>query len=105
MSTKKVRRQFSAKEKVEAVRQVLAKAKTVSEICTELSIHPNVYYRWQNDFLEGARERFEYAKRGRKSTRQAKMIEKYENEIQRLNSVITEVVKENVELKKKNGAS
>ncbi|MCX7715667.1 MAG: IS3 family transposase [Clostridia bacterium] len=100
MSTKK-RRKFSPQEKIGAVRQVLSKAKTASEICRELTIHPNVYYRWQNDFLEGARERFESTKRGRKSTRQAKMIEKYEHEIQRLNSVITEVVKENVELKKK----
>jgi len=103
MSMQKSRRQFSAKEKFDAVRQVIAKAKTVSQISEELGIHPNVYYRWQTEFFEGALERFETKKRGRKSTRRQKEIEKAEEEIRRLNSVITEVVKENVELKKKHG--
>ena len=55
----KSRRQFSAKEKFDAVRQVIAKAKTVSQISEELGIHPNVYYRWQTEFFEGTLDRFE----------------------------------------------
>jgi len=99
----KSRRQFSAKEKFDAVRQVIARAKTVSGICEEMGIHPNVYYRWQTEFFEGALDRFESKKRGRKSTRRQRELEKAEEEIRRLNAVVAEVVKENVELKKKHG--
>ncbi|HCW92637.1 MAG TPA: hypothetical protein DHM44_03040, partial [Flexistipes sinusarabici] len=31
------------------VKQVLSKAKSVSEICREHNIHPNQYYRWQRE--------------------------------------------------------
>lgn len=103
MSTKKERRQFSPEEKVEAIRQVLARVKTVSEVCDNLGTHPNVYYRWQKEFLDAVYDHFKFQKRGRKNSRHAKAIEKYEEEIHRLNAVVAELVKENVELKKKHG--
>lgn len=102
MNRKNNRRKYNPQEKFETVKQVITKAKTVSEVCTERGIHVNQYYRWQKDFFEGAFERFLEGKSGRKSTREQREKEKAEEEIRRLNEVITAVVKENVDLKKKN---
>ena len=101
MSSERTRRKFTAKEKFEIVKSVITKSKTVSEICEEQRMHPNQYYRWQKDFFEGAFERFNETKVGRKSTRDNREKEKAEKEISRLNEVIAEVVKENIEFKKK----
>ncbi|HRU66609.1 MAG TPA: transposase [Spirochaetota bacterium] len=43
MSNKK-RRHFSPEEKFNIVKQVVGKAKTVTEISEEYGIHPNLYY-------------------------------------------------------------
>jgi transposase-like protein len=51
---KRKRRRFSPEEKFNIVKQVLSKAKTVSEISEEYDIHPNQYYQWQKDFFNGA---------------------------------------------------
>lgn len=95
------RRKFTAEEKYEMVKEVLSKAKSVSEICREHNIHPNQYYRWQRNFLEGALEGF----RGRTESKKLKRLEaekaSKEAELNRLNGVVAEVVKENIVLKKK----
>lgn len=57
--SKKKRRHFSAEEKFNIAKQVLSKAKTVSEISDEYSINPNQYYRWQADFFEAALSGFD----------------------------------------------
>lgn len=100
--SKKKRRHFSAEEKFNIVKQVLSKAKTVSEISDEYGIHPNQYYRWQGDFFEAALSGFKEKSHGR--TKAAEDREKYrmDAELQRMKDVITEVVTENIALKKKN---
>lgn len=101
MSKKTDRRKFTPKEKFETVKQVITKAKAVSEICAERGVHVNQYYRWQKDFFDAALERFIEGKPGRKSTREQREKEMAENEIRRLNEVVAAVVKENIDLKKK----
>ncbi|MDY6970167.1 MAG: transposase [Spirochaetota bacterium] len=101
MNEKRGRRRFKPEEKFNIVKLVITKAKTVSEICEEYDIHPNQYYRWQKDFFEGALERFAETKVGRKSTQDERARKQAEEEIKKLNNVIAEVVKENIEIKKK----
>lgn len=102
MQEKRVRRRYTAEEKFKIVKQVITKSKSVSEICDDNDIHPNQFYRWQKEFFEGAFERFSETKIGRKSNREDREKKRAEEEIKRLNEVIAEVVKENIELKKKN---
>jgi transposase-like protein len=101
MSRKK-RRKFSPEEKFTIVKQVLSKAKTVSEISEEFGIHPNLYYRWQSEFFESALEGLKEKSRGRSRSAEDREKQRMADEIQRMKDVITEIASENIVLKKKN---
>lgn len=96
------RRKFTAEEKFGIVKQVFAKAKTVSEISDEYGIHPNQYYRWQGEFFEGALNNFREKSQGRTRSAEDREKQRMQEEIKRMKDVITEIASENIELKKKN---
>jgi len=100
--SKRKRRHFSAEEKFNIVKQVLSKAKTVSEISDEHSINPNLYYKWQAEFFEAALSGFKEKSLGRTKAAEDREKVKMASEIQRMKDVIAEVVTENIALKKKN---
>jgi transposase len=100
--SKKKRRRFAPEEKFEIVKQVLSKAKTVSEISDEYGIHPNQYYKWQGEFFEGALSSFKEKSQGRTRAAEDREKQRMQTEIQRMKDVIAEVASENIEIKKKN---
>jgi transposase-like protein len=51
---KRKRKRYTPEEKFNIVKQVLSKARTVSQITEEYGVHPNQYYRWQKEFFESA---------------------------------------------------
>lgn len=99
--SKKKRRNFSPEEKFNIVKQVLSKAKTVSEIADEYGIHPNQYYRWHGEFFESALNGFKEKSQGRTISADNREKERMGSEIQRMKDVIAEVVSENIVLKKR----
>ncbi len=100
--SKRKRRHFNPEEKFNIVKQVLSKAKTVTEISEEYDIHPNLYYRWQGEFFEATLSGFKEKSQGRTKAAEDREKEKMGFEIQRMKDVIAEVVSENIALKKKN---
>jgi transposase-like protein len=96
------RRKYSAEEKFGIVKQVLSKAKTVSEISDEYGIYPNQYYRWQGEFFESALNGFKEKSQGRTRTAEDREKQRMREEISRMKDVIAEIASENIELKKKN---
>jgi len=100
--TKKKRRKFSAEEKFNIVKQVLSKAKSVSEITAEYGVHPNQFYRWQGEFFEAALNGFREKSQGRTKIAEDREKQKMQDEIKRMKDVIAEIASENIELKKKN---
>lgn len=52
----------------------------------------------QKELLEAVYDHFTSQKRGKENSRRAKTVEKYEEEINRFNTVVAELVKENAEL-------
>lgn len=100
--SKRTRKHYTPEEKFNIVKQVLSKARTVSEISEEYGIHTNQYYRWQNEFLESALNGFKEKSQGRTRAAEDREKKRMENEIQRIKEVIAEVVSENIEIKKKN---
>ena len=96
------RRKFTAEEKFNIVKQVLSKAKTVSEISEEYSIHPNLYYKWQNEFFESALNGLREKAIGRTRIAEDREKQRMQEEIDRMKDVIAEIASENIELKKKN---
>jgi transposase-like protein len=100
--SKRKRRRFTPEEKFNIVKQVLSKARTVSEITEEYGVHPNQYYRWQAEFLESALNGFKEKSQGRTQAAGEREKKRMADEIQRMKDVIAEVVSENIEIKKKN---
>jgi transposase len=96
------RRKFTAEEKFNIVKQVISKAKTVSEISEEYSIHPNLYYKWQNEFFESALNGLREKSKGRTRIAEDREKQRVQEEIRRMKDVIAEIASENIELKKKN---
>ena len=55
----RARRHFSGPEKVGALKRHLVEKVPVSDLCDELGIAPNVFYRWQKDFFENGHAAFD----------------------------------------------
>jgi transposase-like protein len=94
------RRKFSAEEKFKTVKLVLSGAKKVSDICEELDIHPNQYYKWQSVFFENALTGFQDNARGRTKAAEERKIKQLESELRKKDEIIAKIVTENIELKK-----
>lgn len=100
--TKRKRRYFSPEQKSQAVIRHLQDGVPVSEICDELEIHPNKFYEWKKQALANMSEGFR-SKREKGEHRQKRQIEKLESKISEKDSVIAELISENMTFKKKNG--
>jgi transposase len=98
------RRHFSGPEKVAALKRHLVEKVPVSDLCDELGITPNLFYRWQKEFFENGHAAFD---NGRKSKAvedaKDKKIEQLEAKLQRKNEVLGELMEEHVQLKKELG--
>ena len=66
------KRTFTPEFKTKTVLEVLKEEKTLSEIASAYSIHPNMLRNWKKEFLEKASSVFEDAKQ-RKSERQKEL--------------------------------
>jgi transposase-like protein len=96
------RKHFTAQQKVAILRLHLLEKQPVSDICDEHDIHPNLFYRWQQQFFENGAAAFEQSRRGRKDAHQRK-LEALEDKLQRRNAVLAELMEEHVLLKKELG--
>jgi len=54
---RQTRRKFTAEEKIRIVLEGTRGDISVSELCRREGIHPNMYYRWMKDFMEGGKSR------------------------------------------------
>ncbi len=90
------RRKYTAEQKVRILREHFENQVPVSTICERYQIHPNIFYRWKKQLFEGAITTF--------STTQKKKTDKalsfLEMKLRERDKVISEIVSENIELKK-----
>ena len=98
------RRHFSGPEKVAALKRHLVEKVPVSDLCDELGIAPNLFYRWQKEFFENGHAAFDNGRKA-KGVEDAKerKIEQLEAKLQRKNEVLGELMEEHVQLKKELG--
>ena len=98
------RRHFSGPEKVAALKRHLVEKVPVSDLCDQLGIAPNLFYRWQKEFFENGHAAFDNGRKA-KSVEDAKerKIEQLEAKLQRKNEVLGELMEEHVQLKKELG--
>ena len=97
----KARRHFTAQEKVDAIKRHLLESTPISDLCDQLGIAPNLFYRWQKELFENAHAAFDNGRK-RKAVEDAKdqRIERLEAKLQRKNEVLAELMEEHTQLKK-----
>jgi transposase len=94
------RRHFTTSQKVAIVLEVLKEEKTIAQIASENSIHPNQIYKWKKQALENFADLFDDDRKGEK-------VESLAREKQ-LNELYAEIGKLSTQLnwlKKKSGLS
>lgn len=96
----KGRKSYSADMKYKIVKEALTSKQQISEICRKYDIPTSVFYRWQEHFLEGAKEALENGKTG-PSVSELRKISNLEQENLKLKNVIAEITSENIDFKKK----
>ena len=97
----KTRRHFTPQEKVAALKRHLLEGKPISDLCDELGIAPNLFYRWQKELFENAHTVFDNGRKS-KAVEDAKehKIELLQAKLQRKNEVLSELMEEHTQLKK-----
>jgi transposase-like protein len=101
---KQKRRHFTAPEKIAILKRHLLEGTPVSDLCDELGIAPNQFYRWQRELFENGHVAFE---NGRKSKAiedsKDRKLAWLEAKLQRKNEVLAELMEEHTQLKKELG--
>ena len=101
------RKQFTPEQKVAIVRRHLVERVPVSDLCDELGIHANQYYKWQKQLFENAGSIFQRrpnkANEKRRQNAADRKIEHLEKKLQDRNEVVAELMQEHVQLKKELG--
>lgn len=100
--SRKLRKHYTAQEKVAILREHLLEGKPISEVCQKHQLQPTVFYGWQKQLFENGAAVFE-----RKNTRaeegKDRKIAALQEKLTVKNEVIAELMEENVRSKKANG--
>jgi transposase-like protein len=98
------RRHFTALEKVAAIKRHLLEATPISDLCDQLGIAPNLFYRWQKELFENGHAVFDNGRKPKAvEDAKARRIEWLEAKLQRKNEVLAELLEEHTQLKKELG--
>ncbi|MEM7784244.1 MAG: transposase [Planctomycetota bacterium] len=104
----RIRRMFDSTQKANAVRRHLKDGIPVSELAKELDVQPSQIHQWINTALTQIESVFQKTGKKTKSAqssekRQARKIERLEQQLINRNEVIAELMEENVKAKKESG--
>jgi transposase-like protein len=100
-SNRTKRRYFTAEQKVALLRRHLIDREEVSAICREESIQPSVFYGWQKMFFENGTKAFEQSVQRKKLNSLDEQLRTLQKKLSRKDHVISELMDEHIELKKK----
>jgi transposase-like protein len=86
--------------KFKIVKEALTTDQGVTAICKKYGVPTSVFYRWQELFLDGAKESMERGKNA-PSNAELRRISQLEQENKKLKDVVAEITSENIDFKKK----
>jgi transposase len=95
---KNEKRKFSAEFKVKVLREHLENQVPVGKICEQYNIQPNLFYLWKKELFSGAINTFTKKKSGKAEDDK---ISRMEEKLKDKDSLISEIVEDNLRLKKK----
>lgn len=99
-----IKKKHTPDQKFKIIKEQMTTKTSVTDICKKYDIHPSMFYKWQDKFLSGALESFKQTDVG-PTKAELRKIEEQDKKILKMQSVITEVISENIELKKNLGES
>ena len=96
------RKNFTAEKKVMILREHLDNNVPISDLSEKYSLHPNVIYTWKKQLFESASEIFsgKHKNRRKSVSKEETKIKKLEEVLRKREALITEIVEENVVLRK-----
>jgi transposase-like protein len=97
------RRNFSAEQKVAILKRHLVDGVPVSDLCDQHEILPTQFYQWQKQLFEGGAAAFERKGKPAGPSPVERKVEHLEARLATKNEVISELMEENVRLKKLDG--
>lgn len=85
-----MRRRFSAKQKAQIVLEILKEEKTIAQIASEYSMHPNQLHRWKRQVVDHLDELFQkdHKQERTKQTDHERQLEELYAEIGRLTTQV-----------------
>jgi transposase len=99
----KLRKQFTPDQKFSIIKEQLTTKTSVTEICKKYDINPSQFYKWLDKFLAGARDNLKRSTHDGPTKSELRKIDELEKKNVKMQSVISEIIHENIELKKNLG--
>jgi transposase-like protein len=96
------RKHYTPDQKFKIIKEQITTRASVTDICKKYDLSPTNFYKWQNQFFKSALEGFKNATEG-PTKAELRKIEEQEKKILKMQSTITEIIQENIELKKSIG--
>lgn len=91
------RKQYTAEFKVQVLREHLENQIPIGKLAEQHGIQPTVLYLWKKEFFENATTIF---KREKANHVEGKKLQKLEEKIQQKDSLISELIADNLKMKK-----
>jgi len=92
------KRRFTAEKKVEILREYLENQVAISELADKYQLSPSQIYQWKKQLFEGALQAF--APKTRSAAANEREIRELKQQLLDRDSVISEIISENIRLKK-----
>jgi len=92
---------YTAEGKVKILQEHLENRVSISELSERYKVHPNILCKWKNELFEGALETFRQ-KHKKRNNQQDSKTKTLEEKIKKKDSLIVEIIEENIQLKKHN---
>lgn len=93
------RKHYSAQEKMMILRELLENKVQIGELSEKYHIHPNVIYQWKKTLFEKGEQLFE-DKKEKINRKSEEKISRLESKLKDKYSLISELVEDNIRLKK-----
>jgi transposase len=98
----KPRKHYSPDQKFKIVKEQMTTKTSVTDICKKYDLSPTNFYKWQNQFFKSALDGFKSTNEGPTKS-ELRKIDELEKKNVKMQSVISEIIHENIELKKNLG--
>lgn len=100
--TMKKKKRYTSEEKTLILREHLENQVPISELSERYGVHPNAVYTWKKQMFEASAENFGKKRKlsDKELLKAEKLIEELEKLLSKRESLITELVEDNIKLKK-----